>query len=77
MTPVVKVFGSRPRDDGAIDSGAGVGKPPREETAGDGVELFGARYGDLVAADDAAERSRDDPTHWPTPMRLMIERLPA
>src|SRR5262245_13959405 len=30
----VKVFGCRPDDEGATYSGAGVGKPPREETAG-------------------------------------------
>ena len=33
MSAFVKVFGCRPSDDGAIDSGAGVRKPPREETA--------------------------------------------
>ena len=36
---------------------AGVGKPPREETAGAGVERFGARYGDLIAAKDVGRRS--------------------
>jgi hypothetical protein len=31
----VKVFGCRPGGEGATNSGAGVGKPPREETARD------------------------------------------
>ena len=39
---------------------AGVRKPPREETAGDGIELFGARYGDLMTADAAVEPRQDD-----------------
>ena len=30
----VKVFGCRPHDGGAAHPGAGVRKPPREETAG-------------------------------------------
>jgi len=30
----VKVFGCRPHDGGAAHTGAGVRKPPREETAG-------------------------------------------
>ena len=33
-TAFVKVFGCRPHHDGATHSGAGVRKPPREETAG-------------------------------------------
>ena len=45
--------------DGAAGSGAGVGKPPKEETAGDGVERFGVRYGDLIAADDVGDRWED------------------
>jgi hypothetical protein len=35
---------------------AGVGKPPREETAGEGLERFGLRYGDLSAAADTGDR---------------------
>jgi hypothetical protein len=34
MTANVKVFGCRPHEGGAAHSGAGVRKPPREETAG-------------------------------------------
>jgi len=34
MSGPVKVFGCRPHDDGATHAGAGVRKPPREETAG-------------------------------------------
>jgi hypothetical protein len=34
MTAFVKVFGCRPHEGGAAHSGAGVRKPPREETAG-------------------------------------------
>ena len=33
MSPFVKVFGCRPYDGGATRTGAGVRKPPREETA--------------------------------------------
>jgi hypothetical protein len=51
----VKVFGCRPDDDATPYSGAGVGKPPREETAGRDRERFVTRYGDLIAADDALE----------------------
>jgi hypothetical protein len=39
--------------------------------------LFGARYGDLIAADDAPERRQDDPTHWPMALQVMRKRLPA
>jgi hypothetical protein len=56
---------------------AGVRKPPREETAGDGVERFGARYGDLSAVDGAAERMQDDRGRWPTAMGRMSKQLPA
>ena len=38
---------------GAAGCGAGVGKPPREETAGEGVERLRVRYGDLIFAEDA------------------------
>jgi hypothetical protein len=34
MSPVVKVCGCRPHDGGAARTGAGVRKPPMEETAG-------------------------------------------
>jgi hypothetical protein len=34
MSPDVKVFGCRPHDGGAAHTGAGVRKPPMEETAG-------------------------------------------
>ncbi len=43
----VKVFGCRPPDGGAAHTGAGVRKPPREETAG-GVAMWRVRrYGDF------------------------------
>jgi hypothetical protein len=34
MSPCVKGFGCRPFTEGATRTGAGVRKPPREETAG-------------------------------------------
>lgn len=37
---------------------AGVRKPPREETAGGGLQRCGLRYGDLNAGDEAAGRAR-------------------
>ena len=74
---IVKVFGCRPDDDGATHSGAGVRKPPREETAGRDTRRFVTRYGDLIAADDAVERRRDDPAHWPTAKRLVSKGLAA
>jgi len=37
---------------------AGVRKPPREETAGEGLERYGLRYGDLSAADEAVACAR-------------------
>ena len=63
---IVKVFGCRPYDDGATYFGAGVGKPPREETAGRDTRRFVTHYGDLIAAGDAPERRRADPAHRPT-----------
>src|SRR3981189_3604918 len=45
----VKVFGCRPHDDGATHSGAGVRKPPREETAGRRALRSVRRYGDFGA----------------------------
>ena len=43
----VKVFGCRPMMNGAAHSGAGVRKPPREETAGDVARRCVRRYGDF------------------------------
>jgi hypothetical protein len=51
---IVKIFGCRPLTNMPHARAAGVGKSPREETAGNGVWRFVARYGDLNAADDAA-----------------------
>jgi hypothetical protein len=73
----VKVFGCRPDDERATWYGAGVGKPPREETAGDGVERFGVRYGDLIAADDVGGRWKDGPGRWSRGVRVMSKRPPA
>jgi hypothetical protein len=47
------------------------GRKPREGIRGGIV----TRYGDLTAADDAAERRRDDPASWRTATRLMSKRL--
>ena len=44
---VVKVFGCRPMMNGAAHSGAGVRKPPREETAGGVARWCVRRYGDF------------------------------
>src|SRR6266702_5778982 len=46
---VVKVFGCRPHEGGAAHTGAGVRKPPREETAGGRARWGVRRYGDFVA----------------------------
>src|SRR3979490_467524 len=45
---LVKVCGCRPHDGGAAHTGAGVRKPPREETAGGVERVRVRRYGDLV-----------------------------
>jgi hypothetical protein len=45
----VKVFGCRPHDGVAAHTGAGVRKPPKEETAGGVERLCVRRYGDLTA----------------------------
>jgi len=74
---IVKVFGCRPDDDGATHSGAGVRKPPREETAGRDTLWFVTHYGDLIAGDDAPERSQDDPARWPRALGLKRKRLPV
>src|SRR5438034_5836418 len=49
MTANVKVCGCRPHDGGAADTGAGVRKPPMEETAGCGARWRVRRCGDLAA----------------------------
>ena len=49
MSGSVKVFGCRPHDGGAAHSGAGVRKPPREETAEGVAKLRVRRYGDFCA----------------------------
>src|SRR6267154_5544008 len=49
MSGHVKVFGCRPHDGGAAHTGAGVRKPPREETAGCRARCCVRRYGDLTA----------------------------
>jgi hypothetical protein len=54
---VVKVFGCRPHDGGGARTGAGVRKPPREETAGGVARWCGVGYGDLSAADDMCDWS--------------------
>src|SRR5882757_3755018 len=48
-TAFVKVCGCRPHECGAARTGAGVRKPPREETAGGGEMPRVRRYGDLTA----------------------------
>ena len=45
----VKVCGCRPHEGGAARTGAGVRKPPMEETAGGVVRPRVRRYGDLAA----------------------------
>src|SRR5260370_27407459 len=45
----VKVFGCRPHGGGAAHAGAGVRKPPREETAGGRAIRSVRRYGDFGA----------------------------
>ena len=51
----VKVFGCRPRTAARHTPGAGVRKPPREETAGRVRGWCGVRYGDLSAADEVCD----------------------
>jgi hypothetical protein len=55
--------------------GAGVRKPPREETAGGGRGWRGVDYGDLNAAGEVCEWSLADPAGWPWGKWLMNERL--
>src|SRR6266852_5465872 len=45
----VKVCGCRPHEGGAARTGAGVRKPPMEETAGGVARWRVRRYGDLTA----------------------------
>jgi hypothetical protein len=73
----VKVFGCRPNDESATNLGAGVGKPPREETAGDEVERFRVRYGDLIAADDVGDLWEDVLRGWSRWVRVISKRRPA
>src|ERR1700690_997348 len=51
-------------------AGAGVRKPPREETAGGGRGCRGLGYGDFSAADEVGEWSRGAPAS-----RWMVNRL--
>jgi hypothetical protein len=53
----VKVFGCRPHGGGAARTGAGVRKPPREESAGGVRGWRGMGYGDLSAANDVYDWS--------------------
>src|SRR5205085_6922419 len=66
-----------PMTDGAAGSGAGVGKPPREERRWGDVKLRGRCYGDLAAADDAPERGRGDGVGCVSAMRRVSNRQPA
>src|SRR5712671_1127359 len=63
MSLVVKVFGCRPHEGGAAHTGAGVRKPPMEETAGKGyVRRCGVSYGRVNVASPSAPRwSADAP----------------
>ena len=49
---VVKVCGCRPHDGGAARMGAGVRKPPKEETAGSRTRWRVRRYGDFGAGSE-------------------------
>src|SRR5450759_4719883 len=49
MSASVKVFGCRPHEGGAARTGAGVRKPPMEETAGCVARWRVRRYGNLTA----------------------------
>jgi hypothetical protein len=51
----VKVFGCRPLTDVPRARVAGVGKPPKEETAGREGGRLVTRYGDLSAANGARD----------------------
>jgi len=45
-------------DDVRLVQAAGVRKPPREETAREGLERYGLRYGDLGGAGEAVGCAR-------------------
>ena len=45
----ILIYSARPHEGGAARTGAGVRKPPREETAGGGARLRVRRYGDFGA----------------------------
>jgi hypothetical protein len=77
MAAIVKVCGCRPHDGGAGYTGAGVRKPPREETAGGARGWRGVGYGDLSAADEVGEWSRGAPASRWTVKRLLDERRVA
>src|SRR5512142_2691928 len=57
--------------------GAGVRKPPREETEGGGRGCRGLGYGDLSAADEVGEWRRGAPASWWMVKRLLDERRVA
>src|SRR5450759_5757526 len=73
----VKVCGCRPHDGGAAHTGAGVRKPPREETAGGARGWRDVGYGDLSATDEVGEWSRGAPASLWTVKRLLDERRVA
>ena len=52
---IAKVFGRRPLTDVPRARVAGVGKPPKEETAGREGGRLVTRYGDLSAANGARD----------------------
>jgi hypothetical protein len=56
MTAFVKVFGCRPMTVVRHTPGAGVRKPPGEETAVGGVDRRRGRYGELSAIEDQGQR---------------------
>jgi len=70
MSASVQVFGCRPHEGGAAHSGAGVRKPPREETAGGVRGWRGVGYGDLSAADDVTAIRRHPSTSADRGLRL-------
>jgi hypothetical protein len=55
MSEIVKVFGCRPLTEVPRAWAAGVGKPPREETAGGETRRLVTHYGDLSAANAARD----------------------
>ena len=74
MSVAVKVFGCRPHEGDAAHTGAGVRKPPREETAGGARGWRGVDYGDLSAADEVREWIRGAPASRRPVKRLLDER---